>query len=301
MHTLSIDVWFKLYNKKKIDRLAMINNTMLYTFLFITNKRIIKREECGGFLLFFHPTIERLIVRYKEIGKSFEVYLNTHIRFQLKSYFRNLGKAHIRQTNITYQEKVSLTHSIARDIISEHSSDIQKYSLPIHTLCKIFEHIQKCNIRLCRGFRKRSLIFVIKYISRWTSEEIEYVAQQFNFDPESLFIVQQEIMIKKKRKQQRINLLEEQRNSLLQKLHEEQILNNRTGNAEKLNELKYQKRLNSIHRRIQAIPRTLSNTEIANILSLPKGTVDSSIYLLKKSIQNYILKNDINTNSSVQQ
>ncbi len=290
MQNKSLDVYLQLYRAGKMSHPELVTTVATYTYHTILTNRMIQQDEYGGFLLFFYPTIRKTIHRYRAIGKSFEAYLNSYIKYQLKSYFRMLGKQNMQHANIIYQEKVELTYSIAHD----SQLSMTQPSAPMDILNEIYQYFQKLNPRRCAGFRKRVFIVIIKFIDRWTPEQIDFVADKFSFDVNQLFTIRLTALERKERRVTRIILLEKQRNTLLQRLHQAQSQNNhtmRTDSQQIEAEKKYQTRLQKINRRIHSIPRSLSNRDIAQILTLSKGTVDSSIYLLKKTIKQYRLRN----------
>lgn len=300
MQPKTLDSFLQRYFSGRLSYMDFVRHIMQYTYFFILKRHALTLDDCGGFLLFFYPTIQRIIYRYQEMGRSFEAYLDSYIKFQLKSYFRKMGKENLQHASIVYQEKIALTYSIANDIITDRQYAVIPSKTPLDILYEIYQYLQKNSVRLCMGFRKRVFIFVVKFIDRWKTEDIELVSEQFSFDGNRLLGIRQLALEQKDRRLTRIKKFEEQRNTLLTQLNQIQMQNayiNRIDAQQMEVEKKYQARLNSINKRIQAIPRSLSNSDISNILGLPKGTIDSSMYLLKKTVKRYTLKGVIKEHS----
>ena len=49
-------------------------------------------DDCGEFYLFCRPRLEELIARFQDRGRPFEYYLNSVLAWQLRSYYRSKGR-----------------------------------------------------------------------------------------------------------------------------------------------------------------------------------------------------------------
>lgn len=234
-------------------------------------------DDCAGFLLRFYPRIKNLVSRYRPQGKSFHAYLATTLRYQLRSYAKEKGNEKIRLT--TQSE-----HAVAEAIMpfGRTSLDSDHAASPAPVAIRPM----KVSPTTCR----RLLFLTLRASERLTQESCRRIAALTGCDEAWLTDRWQELRALYERR--RIRRLDAERirdrawfrircaeTRLRSAVDEDEREACRAECA------RWQVRLDRARDAIQRIPMGPTHKEIATVLGLPKGTVDSGVYKLRQELR----------------
>ncbi len=245
-------------------------------------------DDRGDFLLFIQPRIYPMIKKYSDKGRSFEAYLHYTLKYQIKSYIKQKRQYKLRYGVSKRYEFWNADCSELSDAVAENNSDSHYRGAPdIDRL--LGDLLYKKKMRKS-ALRFRLLLLLLKCSEQVSDRHIELVASISGKDIRWLKSCVNELKLLLERRKERRALLIEKRNRLyfqLRCLESEKSMAGRSPQTGSLDEkiLQCSKRLRQIRKAIANVPLTACNKDIARLLSLPKGTVDSSLFYIKHSVQ----------------
>lgn len=289
------------YQQSRLPSPHLFKDIMLFIYQYARRLHM-GEDEIGDFIVYFHQQIHRLIEMYQDVGSSFEAYLATHIKFQIRT-FRNLQHSSIQQLHFMYDEYRYSPRTTMSFQDSYHEYAQKDESLSV--LQDIFLVIQKSKSPMFQNtFRRRVWFFVVKHIKTLTVEQMERLSHIFSFDMNTLlehrdriFLHTQEKNDRMLRLERRINFLFYQFTICTQRLRKEGI--NTQADEQKLAD--YRRKLHHTQERLSCISRTLSNQDLSDLLHIPKGTIDSGLFLLKQTMKKYFTTMKENRNMTLLQ
>lgn len=231
-------------------------------------------DEAGNFFCDFYPKIRKLIMQFNYRGHPFEAYLYITLKWQVLSYKKKLHRERLERQIFTYESFWDVHQNEP-----EYSEPIAPY-VPrgIHNSFPIF---------------KKRLIYVAFRESEYLNNELMEEIVGFTNVDRRWFI--NCIMALRKKVEQRKHRLERVRvyhNSCFYRYYilQLKIQNCTTPTKEQY----YRDELKKLHKRLRKVSRQLrhmhihpTNREIAEVLNIPKGSIDSGIY--------YVLSKDRRT------
>jgi DNA-directed RNA polymerase specialized sigma24 family protein len=224
------------------------------------------REERNDFISSLYPRISRSIRKYQETGSSFEIYINTIVRLSAKEFCANAARGYAKET-AAWLTQVSDTYVCEDETAydEDHEEETEKPKNP-----------------------RQLLILILKCCNYVTADFLERVSPQLNIKPETLTAM---IDCLKKQQEKRItefSLIREKISCQLYRcIFYQKELKAMTDNS--IIAQQFQKRLERGRIRLRKMRRRLtrvhldpSNLQIAKLLGISKGTVDSVLYSLKR-------------------
>jgi len=223
------------------------------------------REERDDFISSLYPRIRRAIDRYRETGSTFEIYINTLVRLAAKEFRANAARNYVKET-AAWITQIPDMYACENETEYDDHPDTEPVKLK--------------NPR-------QLLILTLKCCNHVTEDFLEKVSPLLGIKPETL-----KAMIDRLRRQreQRITEASRMRESIstqlyrcifyqkeLEALTENDIIVQR---FQKLLE-HGQNRLKKMRRRLARVRLDPTNSQIAKLLGLSKGTVDTVLYTLR--------------------
>jgi len=229
-------------------------------------------DACGEFYLFFHPRLLRLVGRFRDQGKPFESYLASVLAWQLRNFARGRGRAE-RSWSVALRLQ-------AEDPDGERSEPPRD---PVLVPAAIRGVIRS-------DADRRNLVYLVLKCSRTLDEAtMSALAELARFDLDRLQCLAEQLRREREPRDRRLETFRLRRNrafSLARLLETE--LQGET-DPERIAALRC--RVSSARRRMEAAMKRMSrvglaptNREIARVLGVPKGTVDSGLYWLKRKL-----------------
>ncbi len=239
-------------------------------------------DDRGEFLLFFYPRISAIIRRFRPCGKPFEAYLHTNLRWQARTYAsRKLALE--RQTRLTARNDLwidTFNPSVAAESVPE--MDTRR---PANTRMRIDPNGRFAD----RGIRRRALLVALKASPYLTLPQIDQVAQLTNCSPQAL---EEKCLILRERAERRMrryDILSTRRNKAffrLQCLEEEEHASPTDERRRAIHAecQRIRRRYQRARIEARAVMRTPTHREIADVLGIPKGSVDSGIFYARSAV-----------------
>ena len=247
-------------------------------YFFPRGKEYCSEEDCAGFYLSFYPRIRSIIFRYRDVGKNFEAYLHTCLYWHLKTYLRQKIQGD-RKERLLLRETVLEREAEAFDGRSKFSDRFLSEPAKPASL-------SDCRIR-GRGWSKRLLLLTLKSAMFLGDQNLEHLAILTGMHRDFLFHLIEILRFTMRRRFERISKLSARRNRnyfRLQCLREEKhrcLSKERLETIDRLIE-KEQQRYDRTSNDLSRVPKTPTHREIARLLGLPKGSIDSGLYYLRK-------------------
>jgi len=227
-------------------------------------------DACGEFYVFIHPRLIRMLDRFRDQGKPFESYLGAVLTWQLRNFARERKRSE-RAWNVSLRLQTdeeapeqSCTHwvgapdSIARLIKSD--ADRRNFLfLVLKCSCTIDPENAASLAGIARVDEKRLLDLVS--VLRGMRNRREARLETFRCRRNKAF--------------SQARLLEVEMKSEIDPLQNETL---RAGLS------KARRRMRLAMKRMARVGLAPTNREIASVLGVPKGTVDSGLYWLKKKL-----------------
>lgn len=245
--------------------------------------------EAGDFILRFIPKLDSVLERYNSEYASFKYYINSHIKWLMFSFskeyksFKEKSDAYTIHNAATYRDQLSLTEERPE----YHISPRAKQLLAI-----------KDGIIYKKSSRKRLEIFTLKNIRNIEKEQIEIIAPLINRSVSWLFNQKEYLsQLCEKRISNRDYLQSRYNRLFIEITKDQQKLLEMNSGYEK--ELLYKTLCDKQRRKRELLEKLKhrncgpKNEEIAKLLNIPKGTVDSSLYYMKKSLSTLLKEDNI--------
>jgi hypothetical protein len=225
------------------------------------------QDEFFDYLCWVYPRIGKSIERYKDQGSTFDAYIGSVIRQSFKEFC------------FTMRDGMAIEHSwwnahaenlYAAEDEAEYIAYDKKY--PIDIPAK----------------NNRQILFLLLKCYYFLSDDfIERIAPALDIAKEDLLILINALHHLRKHQEDEIKLLRERINSQYYRCicFESRMRASPEGSAHHAKMKRYlekgRTRLHSMRKHLSSMRLNASNKQIAELLGIPKGTIDSSIYALK--------------------
>jgi len=246
-------------------------------------------DDRGEFLLFFYPRIPSLIKRFHPMGKPFEVYLKTTLRWQLKTYA-------VRKRRANHRDRVFGR----RELWTEMLGDPVRLPSGVNRACDGWRTLLAAqrdssveqNGRLRdRSLRKRLLLAAMKSSIELAPGDVEDLARLTGASLAEIRHHCEALRLLASPREARYQLLSARRNKTFVRMQCLQEEVQETPDGERLDILRFkykklERRFERARMEATAVLRTPTHREIARTLGVPKGSVDSGIFYLRCALEN---------------
>jgi DNA-binding MarR family transcriptional regulator len=226
------------------------------------------REDSDDFLSWLYLRISRAINTYQEIGSSFETYITNLVHLSAKEY-------RARQIRGYFQETAAWIAHIPEMYVCDHEAEYQEQGAE--------ETESRFNIKNPRQL----LILILKCSSHVSPDFLEKISSQLGMDSHTLSQMIDRLKEQREKRDRDILLMRERVNRQFYRciLFEKKLQSAEEGSiiAERLKKKLEQGRDRLLKMRNRLLRTRLdpSNMQIARLLGVSKGTVDSVLYNLK--------------------
>ena len=234
-------------------------------------------EDKGEFFLSFYNRIEGLISNFSYKGVPFETLLNQTLKWHIKTYLskmkdnKKLMAVNIQEAEVNMKELLCYKNR-------ENREDDLRVKL-------------KGN-----ASRKRLLFLVLVDSPNISDEEMNRFSQLTGYEYEWLLFLKDTLNNRLFKRNERLTRLREKRNNTYMKflykqsqLREEADPEKRSILTSQINRLK--KRLDDTRFEISRVPCRPTHAEVAELLKVPKGTVDSGLHYFRKKYKSAVAEN----------
>jgi DNA-directed RNA polymerase specialized sigma24 family protein len=225
------------------------------------------REAAYDFASWIYPRISRAIDRYRDAGSSFDTYLNTVVKLSAREYCFRLKDHHIVEQ--------AWWDARAKEMVMCAEEEPPPYEET------------KRNFRGVRN-RKQVLALLLKSYYYLSEDYLDRAAPAIGMDRKELGNMVDTLRNQRLCQDEKIRALRERVHNQFYRClaFEERMLAVSPGSAHgqrmKKSLEKARKRLASMRRHLASIRIEAPNWQIANIIGVPKGTVDSNLHALKQ-------------------
>ena len=238
--------------------------------------------------------ITTYISNFEYTGIPFEYYLNTILKFQFYSFLKQY-----RQEIQKYKlfENASMYHIL--DIPTFTSEQVIKYEkkdtiLPLNI--QILNNIVK-NVKHSNAFKKRLWWFTLKYMHILKESNIDVLLQTCKKHMTHFLFFKSKLQSYITSYEEKLNKIKIQKNIYFSKCRKIELQLEQTLTDEEYIKIhpflkKYQAKYKSIFEKYEkySTQALISNEELSQLLKIPKGTIDSGLYLFHIKCKEYYLK-----------
>jgi RNA polymerase sigma factor (sigma-70 family) len=226
-------------------------------------------DACGDFYLFVHPRLIRLLDRFRDQGKPFESYLCAVLNWQLRNFARDRRRG---QTNWNVSLRI------------EDREEPEADSLPPVQLSP-----EIVSVIRTEADRRNFLFLVLKCSRGLDLENAQALASTTGVPGAKLLSLASTLQGMRGSRERRLETFRSRRNrafALIRVLETELMTE---GDSERVLVLRARlararRRMHSAMQRMARVGLSPTNREIGAVLGVPKGTVDSGLYWLKRKL-----------------
>jgi RNA polymerase sigma factor (sigma-70 family) len=230
------------------------------------------RDDYNDFVSWFYFRLDRAISSYREKGSSFENYIGTMIRMAAREY-------RTRQYRNDIAEAAAWIVQIPDMHVCEEAPEYNEPRPLIREEPSKLPEILKTPRQL--------LILILKCCNYISDNFLEKIMPILEVEPEVLSKMIRILKTQRENREEEAKTLRERVNCQFHRciLYEKNLMTAAEGsNAERRYKIRLErgrKRLNKMRRQLARIRLDPSNCQIAELLGLSKGTVDSILYSVK--------------------
>jgi DNA-binding transcriptional regulator GbsR (MarR family) len=234
-----------------------------------------KREEYEDYISWFYPRLHKAIDAYRETGASFEAFMAKFLLISSKEY-------RVRVTSNAVIEYSTWCAQVP---------DLYVYEEPHVYIHKDVEKTISDLITDKKGRKstRRMLALILKCYNYISEDFAEKIAPKIGIDAKELLEMLKNIRNIRQKRDDNIFYMKERIYSQFFRclIYEKKLSlieeNPTVYNKEKLKLERARQRLKSMRERIKNIRTEATNSQVAKIIGISKGTVDASLHQLKNS------------------
>lgn len=256
---------------------ALVRDLAPKVYQFPSRRMGLDEDACGDFYLYFQPRLLRMLGRFQDQGRPFEAYLMAGLGWQLRSFARAR-----RRADRAWSASLRLEEA-ADDAGMEEAADRGVVSDPVRLPPDLSRVIRTDSDR-------RHLLFLILKCPRLLEGDRAHVlAGMAGIEPRRLHALAAVLAEKRGTREARLADLAARRNRAfcMSRFLERELCTETDPQRKLALELrlaKARRRMRQAMQRMARVGLSPTNREIAGALGVPKGTVDSGLFLLKKKL-----------------
>lgn len=299
MNTITRNVLDYQEAREGLDALVQQVSELVYRYP--VGRCGLSQEDSAEFLLNFYPRISGLIERYREQGTTFESYLAATLRWQLRTFAATRAAERIRSTTAAGRDTAS--EIVGHDIVTQPSRERRSSSgdravlpapatrRPAHRPSSLRLHPRGPDgLRLTPGEAQRLLCLALKTRGAFATGTLERVATMVGCKPAWLEERFHELRLATEQTRAKREQLRIRRDQAWFRLRciETRILQALPAELPGLVEQRerWHHRYERARALLERMPSEPTHAQIADVLGLKKGTVDSSVYKIRQELRN---------------
>jgi len=272
-------------------RRALLDELATYTYHYPLRKLPTLDEDAPGeFYLFCHDKLQQLIVRFRDRGKPFEHYLNSVLSWQLRSFLaKRRNSEHAWQTALRsglWDEPEATAPAPARPPAARRPPRITESNVTAFPGAGP-RGAPASPAAASETARRRLLYGVLKTGHRMQEPQLAAAAETLRCElPRLQFLIEQ-LRRGRAGAHRRMELLRGRRNRAFAQLqlwsataHQEVDAARRARATRRA--ARHRRTVDSAQAELSRVRVAPSNLEIAALLGIPKGTVDTGLYWLRR-------------------
>lgn len=269
------------YQQTGLNKTELIQEIAVYTYSSVLLKKYLTEDQKGDFLCFFYSEMENLIERFHFIGKPFEAYLHTILKWRIKTFLVRDSKKRDVLHILKDRHFLEPLHTIDRGIHADDEIEISSAAL------QVFHGVNTDPIP-ANSDKNRLLFLFLKEYTVSNPDYLPYISKITGYSEEWIIERAEILRTYVRKRMKRFKILTEKRNRTFFQLYlmEKKLHEAYTDSEKKL----YSDKIKILTRRLQMVNKEISkislhptHREISSVMRIPKGTIDSGLYYLKKS------------------
>ena len=233
-------------------------------------------ELCCDFYLSFHSRIDNVINHFDYNGSSFMTYLNMTLKWHSRSFLQKMAK------------EARMESLLEREVQIVYDYEIPRTGPKDEEVKKITVASEKMGI----SFKSGALFYYLMNCSNLSDTAIKRLAVYFGMTEAVFFEFIAALRDRFADRTFRYNRLIQRKNEIYFSLIKKEYEYFEENDPEKKNQLKgkieiIRRRLDNIREDLQSYPNQPTHRDIAEVLGLSRGTISSSLYKLRKKLNNY--------------
>jgi DNA-directed RNA polymerase specialized sigma24 family protein len=233
-------------------------------------------DACSEFYLYFHPRLLRLLGRFHDQGKPFETYLSSVLQWQTISFSRR-------------RRKIEQAWAMGARLAAEAAPDPEEAPEPARFVVPRTPPGWTPSPRHGDSDRRSLLFLVLKCCRRLDPDDLPAAAKATGVAADRLIGLVDQLRAGMEPVEQRLAMLRKRRNRAFSeaRLLETEL----AGGPDPVAAERLRLRLDAANRRMNAAVARMArvrcdptNREVARVLGVPKGTVDSGLFWLKRRL-----------------
>ena len=268
--------------KSKTHRKELIDAIALLIYTYPKNRYNWDEDDCSDFFCRFYPKINILIERFRYTGKPFEAYLYVSLKWQLKSFAADKHKRE-RETLFLASKPEWCFDEEQELCVRENAEFISSQA----------RNVLELNSSLCienNAVKRRMMYLTLKAAQGVSSHIVERVSLITGYRKEWIYVCLDRLRKRMEVRLERVDTLRKRRNKVylkIYRIHEELSDECEPQYKNRLIEkLVYEKkRMLAVIDDLARVPTSPTHKDIAEVLGVPKGSVDSGLYYIKNAFQ----------------
>jgi hypothetical protein len=280
------------YRGGALSRKTISEAISLFVYKFPLRMYKWKEDDCSDFFSYFYPKIHKMIDSFEIREIPFEVYLIKTLKLQIKTFAaRKAAEANsikILQNREfwTYEFLNNSSFCFENDAgYSKSDSGIMVEFLNQNLNCRL------CGISRDSTLKKRMLMLALKIMRNVAENDIRIISSMLDCDCIWLLGAVEILKLKREQKTARKQFLEERRNRhfcrlclLHESFYSSGVLEERAKLASEISRVKIS--IDKLAKKIDMIVIEPTHQDIAEVMKVPKGSVDSGLFYLKLYLEN---------------
>ncbi len=275
------------YRNGSTDKKELVEAISMFVYKFPMRVYKWKEDDCSDFFSYFFPKISKMIETFEIRDIPFEAYLVKTLKLQIKTFAAKKTAYEISMRILRNKEFWEHENQGDSPFCSESGTEYKGSESGIISgfLSDILSH-SKPGITRDSTLKKRMLMLTLKNMQAVQESEIAAVSAILDCDSKWLLSAIESLNNMRMEKTGRRKMLDERRNRhfcRLCMLHENFCMAASLEEKEKLYSdiARAKSSIDKIARKIDMIPTGPTHQDIAEVMNIPKGSVDSGLFYLK--------------------
>jgi RNA polymerase sigma factor (sigma-70 family) len=266
-----------LYQKTREGLRDIVRELAPRVYQFPRRKMGWDEDACGDFYVFVYPRLIRLLDRFADQGKPFESYLSSVLNWQLRNFARDRKRGE-RSWN------VSLRLEAGDPGAGELREEPAEATIEPQRVPPIISRLVRSN-----ADRRNFLFLVLKCARSIEPGNAGALAAVTGVDADRILGLSVSLREMRRPRELRLDAFRSRRNKafaqarLMETELKTEVDQERAALLQK-SLAKARRRMRSAMNRMARVGLSPTNLEIARVLGVPKGTVDSGLYWLKRKL-----------------
>jgi hypothetical protein len=263
---LPLDSFLREYRRGKLNKKKL--EEIIFEYILKNSKRFRlhkwPKDECIDFLCWLYPRISRAIDKYRDAGSSFDAYVITIVRWASREYIQ--AEVSHRITEQTYWDTRAQEMAVC-----EHEPAYGGSAVPFRPV----------------NNPRQALLLLLKSYYFISEDFIERAAPAIGMKKERLKYLVEQLRSMRVDRDEAIKDIQDR----IHTLHYRCITFERQMNASPEGSIRYEKfkfrleqarkRLAALRNRFKRMRANPTNRQVAQVLGLPKGTIDSNLFAIR--------------------